>query len=700
MEQLQASDFHDIGQVTEPRVGPDGDRIAYVQKTPDGDEEYSATIHLVGDSDSRRFTVEEGVDSQPRFSPSGDRLAFVSTRGEDDRPQLWVIPLSGGEARLVADVAGGVANPVWSPDGERIAFVQQVRPEDRENGDDLDVGEAFDPEPPDPRVIDRTVYRSAEKYFEGRRGHIYTVDTTDDEVRRITTDDRDYASPDWADESTLYFAASADVPDPDDAVEYEIFQYDTESGTRTSVHTSAGVQPHIRANADHQIACTYTDPDRTTLAQTELHVVDAESGTVAAMTATLDRTLGYQSAPQWGPDGRRLYFSTPDEGATALWTVEYDPTGEDQADPERLLREDWSSVHAAHAGPETVAFVRSEWDHPGELFVADADGSDERQVTTVNEDLLADREIAEPEELTYESGEARATWAGREAPNADAVAVDRERQGWLLTPPDFDPDEEYPLVVEVHGGPHAMWTTSGTMWHEFQTLAARGYVVFWSNPRGSAGYGEEFMTAIEQEWGAVTTADVLAGVDEVLDRDFVDEEELFLTGGSFGGYMTAWLVTHTDRFEAAASQRGVYDLSGFYGSTDWAYELVEQEFGTTPWEDPDFLADHSPTQYIDQVDTPTLVLHSDDDYRTPACTAELFHRGLRKEGVDTRLVRYPDEGHELSRGGQPSHIVDRIERIARWFDGYSKHIDAAPALERARNDGLSAGEASDDSAES
>jgi dipeptidyl aminopeptidase/acylaminoacyl peptidase len=230
------------------------------------------------------------------------------------------------------------------------------------------------------------------------------------------------------------------------------------------------------------------------------------------------------------------------------------------------------------------------------------------------------------------------------------------------------------------------------MWHEFQTLAARGYVVFWSNPRGSTGYGEAFAAAIERDWGETTTADVLAGVDAVTDRDYVDGDQVFLTGGSFGGFMTGWLVGTTDRFTAAVAQRGVYDLTGFYGSTDWAYKLVEGDFDTTPMDEPDFLWEQSPVGRAADVDTPTLVLHSDDDTRTPANTAELFHRILRKHGVDTRLVRYPDEGHELSRSGQPGHRVDRIERIARWFDGYSRFHDADRALDRAADAGLTAGQ--------
>jgi dipeptidyl aminopeptidase/acylaminoacyl peptidase len=339
---------------------------------------------------------------------------------------------------------------------------------------------------------------------------------------------------------------------------------------------------------------------------------------------------------------------------------------------------------------DEVALVRSEWDHPGEVFVvgeddgsSDGDGSQEtdglRRLTEVNASLLGERTIAEPEELRFES---------------EGTGI----QGWVLYPPDAAGEEidgdreetddeaetakEYPLVVEIHGGPHAMWGTSGSMFQEFQTLAARGYAVFWCNPRGSVGYGEDFQSAIEGEWGTVTARDVLAGVDEICERPEIDETNQFVTGGSFGGYMTAWLVGHTDRFRGAVTQRGVYDLASFYGSTD-AYKLIEWDFGVTPWEDFEGLRADSPVTYAPDVSTPTLVIHAERDYRVPVNNAEMLHLFYRKNGVETRLVRYPREGHELSRSGEPAHVVDRLARIARWFDGYSTHHDAPKALDRA-----------------
>ncbi|MFQ3295142.1 MAG: dipeptidyl aminopeptidase/acylaminoacyl peptidase [Natrialbaceae archaeon] len=677
METVSADDFQDIVQVADPQLAPGGDRVAFVRKVPRDDEEYEATVHVVSTAggEPQRFTIEEGADSEPRWSPSGDRIAFVSTRGaDDDRPQLWVVPTHGGEARQITTVAGGVGSIEWSPDGTRIAFVQQASEEDREEERDVEVPGDFEPEEPDPRVIDRTVYRTQERYFDGKRSHVYVVDLADDAVERLTDGDADFGGPTWGDDETLYYAKSVG-DDPDDSVEYEIVAHDLAEDETERLHRTTGWAMELAATEDGRIAHVFQEEEQVSIQPAEVKVYNRETGDVTHPTADLDRTLGLHGSVQWGPDEELLYFATPDEGATALWEVAWDDT-----DPDRVLREDWSSIDGADVGDDAVAFVRSEWDHPGDVFVATRGGAEERRLTRVNDDYFEDRAVSRPEELRYESNQG-------------------EVQGWVLRPPEYDEIDQYPMVVEIHGGPHAMWTTSGTMWHEFQTLAARGYVVFWSNPRGSTGYGEEYSKAIERDWGNVTMTDVMAGVEKVAERDSVDDTNVFLTGGSFGGFMTSWMVGQTDSFRAAVSQRGVYDHTGFYGSTDGAYKLIEGDFDTTPWEEPEFLWEKSPTSHAHEVETPTLLIHSDDDFRTPASTAELFHRILRKHDVETRMVRYPGEGHELSRSGQPGHIVDRIERIARWFDGYSDHHDVPRALDRPDEADLSAREDDEDEGE-
>jgi len=726
VQPIEAADYHDLALPSDPRLSPDGDRVAFVRSVPSDDESYESTVYVVSTEggDPRRFTVAEGEDSEPRWSPSGDRLAFVSTRGaDDDRPQLWVLPTGGGEARQVTNVAGGVSDIAWSPDGERIVFCQQASAEDREQERDLDVPEEFEPEDPDPRVVDRTVYRSAQRYVDRKRSHVYVVDLGDDtagtdetggdgnsedEIHRLTDGDADFESPAWGDAGTLYYAERVG-DDPDDSIEYEILAHDIESDDVESLHRTTGWAARLAATTDGRVAHVYNDPDRSTLEPSELNVYDRTSERVTTPTASLDRTLDADVSPQWGPDEEHLYAATPDHGVVPVWRLPWDDERASEGDesgegPERVV--DAAHVSGAHVTGAGAAVVQSDWDYPGDVFVTtdgqrnDGDDADTglRRLTHLNETYLDERAVVRPEPVRFDSEN-----PGPEPTTATGEPADvtGDVQGWLLTPPESDDEPEtgqYPLAVEVHGGPHAMWSTAGTMWHEFQTLAARGYAVFWCNPRGSTGYGADFAAAIEDSWGPVTTADVLAGVDTVAERADVDGDRLFLTGGSFGGFMTAWLVGHTDEFTAAVAQRGVYDLTGFYGSTDAAYRLVEDDFGVTPWEDPGGLWDASPVACCDRVRTPTLVLHSDDDYRTPANTAELFHRGLCKHGVDTRMVRYPREGHELSRSGEPGHVVDRIERIARWFDGYSTYHDAPRALDRPDDDGLSAGENGDDDA--
>jgi len=691
METVRASDYHDIVQVDDPRISPDGERVAYVRSVPKSDEEYEATVHVVpvGGGEPRQFTVAEGVDGEPRWSPSGDRLAFVSTRGADgDRPQLWVLPTDGGEARQVTDVVGGVSEIAWSPDGSKIAFLQQASEDDREAGRDTGLDDAeYEPEDPDPRVIDRMIYRAGEQYFDGRRAHVYVADLHENEVQRLTDGDYDHTTPEWGDESTLYYGVRR-TGDPDDNIDLDIVAYDLDAGEETeTVVETTGWGAMLAATSDGRVAYAYTPEENATLRQTELEVTDRETGDVTTPTASLDRTLSMDVPIQWGPDETELYFSTPDEGDVAVWRA----PGDASADPERVVSD--GHVAGGSVGEDAVAFVRSEWDHPGDVFATTRGGAETRRLTRANADYLDDRAVSQPEEIRFENE------------SGDEI------QGWVLTPPDFDsaawdaagqssgdeprdPDEQYPLAVEIHGGPHSMWSTSGTMWQEFQLLAARGYVVFWSNPRGSTGYGEEFMAAVgEGGWGPLATEDVLAGVEEVADREYIDEDDLFVTGGSYGGYMTTWIVGQTDRFSGAVSQRGVYELNSFYGSTD-AFKLVEWDFDATPWDDPEFLWENSPAAYADRVDTPTLLVHSDDDYRVPVNNAEMLYLMYKKNDVETRLVRYPREGHELSRSGEPAHVVDRLERIVRWFDGYSDHRDVPPALERG-DDGLSASESED-----
>jgi dipeptidyl aminopeptidase/acylaminoacyl peptidase len=354
---------------------------------------------------------------------------------------------------------------------------------------------------------------------------------------------------------------------------------------------------------------------------------------------------------RWSPDGNSLIFSSGDEGDTGLYSV---PS--DGGTPASLVsgRREVLAFDVARDDGQ-ISFVACTPERPPDLYAAAPDGSQEKTLTDWNGKLLERKQVMPVEEIWY--------------PAPDGVEV----QGWLIKPPDFDPAKTYPMAVEIHGGPHAMWGPSTmSMWHEWQSLAARGYVVFYCNPRGSGGYGYAFADAIHSRWGDADMPDILAGVDYVSSQGSIDPARLAVTGGSYGGFMTAWIVGHDQRFAAAVSQRGVYHLSSFFGTTDIP-ELIEWEFDGRPWESYERLWQHSPLAYVEQIKTPLMIIHSEQDFRVPIPDAEHLFLALRWLKREVEFVRYPREGHELSRSGEPRHRVDRLNRIIDWFDTYCQN---------------------------
>jgi dipeptidyl aminopeptidase/acylaminoacyl peptidase len=477
VQPIQASDYHDLATVSDPRHSPDGERVVFVRHTPEDDESVASTVCVVsvGASENvRQFTATAGVDSEPRWSPSGDRLAFTATRGDDDRTQLWVMPTDGGEARQVTDVPGAVSEIAWSRDGERIAFVQSVMANERDAGHDYGDTREEGRETPDPRVLDRLVYRAGEQYFDGTRSHVYTTDL-DGDIERVTDGEYDYGPPTWSAEF-LYFTAKR-TDDPDDNTVVDVLAHDPSTGETEELFQTNEWLASIAATSDDRVAYTHTPPEMGAMGQTDLKVYDRSVDESATLTADLDRTVDPMSF-DWDHEEESVVFITPDEGEFVVRRA--------QEDEDRGIETAVAEGHVTgmSAAGERVAFVKSAWDHPGDVFVRE--NGETTRLTRVNEDYLANHVISEPEAIRFSDD--------------DGPEID----GWVLTPPagvDVDGggsrnDGPYPLVTEIHGGPHAMWSTAGTMWHEFQTLAARGYAVFWSNPRGSTGYGQEFQGAI------------------------------------------------------------------------------------------------------------------------------------------------------------------------------------------------------------
>ncbi len=684
---ITPEDFYDIVSVEDPQVSPDGAWIAYVRFSVDRvEDKYRRAIWLAPTDGGppKPFTSGPKQDYAPRWSPDGKTLAFVSTRA-GDKPQIYLIPSDGGEARQLTNAPQGAQDPAWSPDGEYIAFTSRANAEEREQEDaNPETGDGTEPpqdafeakqrreaeehqekERFDPRVVRRQPYRAGTDFFDDRRTHIYVIATgaIDPEAseaikkpRRLTDGDVDFAAPIWSPDGASILTAATRDPESDTAWIYQdVFciriPVPPADGPREEPVPLTGPgfsNTNPRPAPDGRLIAYLRRPEERITAQVaRLVVIPADGGTPREVAPDFDRGV---DDFRWSPDGRRLIFMSGDEGDTNLYTVPVEG-----GTPALTVagRREVVAFDVAHKSGQ-IGFVACTPERPPDLYTAAMDGSNERRLTDVNQKLLGKKQVMPVEEVWYSAH--------------DGVEI----QGWLIKPPGFDPNQTYPLAVEIHGGPHAMWGPSTrTMWHEWQCLAARGYVVFFCNPRGSNGYGYAFRDSVHGQWGDTDMPDILAGVDHVVSQGYIDTARMAVTGGSYGGFMTAWIVGHDQRFAAAVSQRGVYHLTSFFGTSD-VPELIEWEFDARPWEAYEDLWRYSPLAYVNEIKTPLLIIHSERDFRAPIPDAEHLFVMLRRLKREVEFVRYPREGHELSRSGEPRHRVDRLNRIIDWFDRYCK----------------------------
>lgn len=676
-ELIRIEDLYNIEWLEDPRVSPDGAWIAYVRVTSDRTRNaYRRSIWLTTpEEDRKQFTTGTHQDHTPRWSPDGRTLAFVSTRS-DDKPQVYLIAVDGGEARPLTSMPNGATEPAWSPDGTRIAFLSRVHEGERAKEDTN--GEEEPPADPwearrrqeqieheekervDPRVITRLPYRSGTSYLDGRRSHIYTipVEAEEDErkPRRLTDGDVDFGAPAWAADGHAILSHTARDPNLDSLFLYQdVVRIDLESRAVEQLSGDDGFTSFApRPSRDGRWVAYTRMPEERPLGWGPRLAVMPAAGTSAEardLSMPLDRPV---EDFRWSPDGQALFFGVEDRGDTHIYRVAV--TG---GEPQRILGGTRSiesfDVPAPALGSDDppIAFIASTPTALADLWLRTAD-REERRLVQSNADYLAEKDIQVPEEIWFT------------APDSHEI------QGWVVKPPRFDPSHKYAMIVDIHGGPHVMWGPSfRTLWHEWQVFAAHGYVVLFCNPRGSEGYGHAFQGAIHDNWGYAEGPDILAGIDHVVAQGYVDSDRICVTGGSYGGYMTTWLIGHDDRFAAAATQRGVYNLTSFYGTSD-AFELIEVEFDGDPWSVTDKLHHHSPLAYAPNIHTPLLILHADQDYRAPISDAEQLFAVLRRLGREVQFVRYPRDGHELSRSGEPKHRVDRLQRIIDWFDQHCR----------------------------
>jgi dipeptidyl aminopeptidase/acylaminoacyl peptidase len=672
---ITAEDLYQISSLSDPQFSPDGRWLAYVHTRIDRRSNgYQSAIWLapLHGGRLRQFTAGEKRDTSPRWSPDGRWLAFLSNRGGDKaKGQIYLMATDGGEAQRLTDMENGADEPTWSPDGRSIAFTSRVNAEEMareaEQEAPLDADEAErrarereqrEKEKTDPRIIDRFAYRAETSYFDGRTSHLYVLELDPKtgraagKPRRVTEAERNYRTARWLPDGSALVAVAGRTPGEDDLFYYPDLVRVPLASPVSPEELLTG--PETADNAPRPspdgrwIAYLSVPVAEFSAANTEIKLLPAmgERGEPRVLTGDLD---AHASDIAWSPDSRSVCFLAARQGRVDLCRVSI------EGGPVEVLLSAEREILAYDLSPDgrQAGFVASTDRAPWDLYVADLDGSKEERLTEVNGPWLEDRLLAEVEDLWFES--------------SDGTRI----QGWIVKPPQEQPGPG-PLVLSIHGGPHVMWSRhEPTMWHEWQMLAARGYRVLACNPRGSDGYGRDFRASLLHQWGEADLADLMSGVDEVVARGQADPERLFVTGGSYGGFMTAWVIGHDERFKAAVAQRGVYDLISFYSTSDIPL-LTEWEFDANPWEQAELLWRFSPLAYVESIHTPLLLIHSENDFRAPIPAAEGLFVALRRLKREVEMVRYPRDGHELSRSGEPKHRVDRLERIAGWFD---RHLE-------------------------
>lgn len=640
-------DLYRIQWLSDANISPDGSVVAFTASRLDaGADDYRSAIWTVradGTGQPERFTWSDAKDTSPRWSPDGKQLAFLSNRA-GDKSQLFVIDARGGEARALTSLPEGAGAPVWSPDGRRIAFAARVRsaPESPD---------AEKPKNPPARVITTLKYRAnGEGFTYDRRRHVFVVDVETEEVRQLTDGDWDDIQPAWSPDgnSIAFVSARHDDRDYDRATDLY----------RVGV---AGGDPVLLTPGGASIALPAWAPDGRQIAY--LGYADAEdaprnshlwvlapdgSSAPRCLTEDYDRQLEVSetSAPVWSTDGATIFSGVEDRGATGVVAVDV------ASGSVRILiggERSISGFSISQSG--AIAFAASATSSPAEIFVAGPRG--EIQLTDLNAGWRAEVELPAPEHFVVDS---------------DGGVVD----AWMMRPAGFVEGRTYPALVNIHGGPFGQY--GWAFLDEFQVESGAGYAVIYCNPRGSSGRDDGFARAIIGAPGEPDSADIMATVDAAVARyDFIDPARIGVLGGSYGGYLTSWIVGHTNRFAAACSERALNNRYSKEGTSDiWSgYTYLR----TRQWQDPALYARYSPITYVCDMQTPLLILHSEEDIRCPIEQGEQLFVALKQLRREVRFVRFPGENHDLSRSGKPSHRVQRFEHILDWFNF---HLYEAP----------------------
>lgn len=701
IEPIVTTDLLKVRNVSSVDLSSDGQKavfsvrsIATLPAKDDGQPTYEYRTHLyflnILDINARPVQLTHGKrqDSSPMISPDGSRVAFVRADADDETSQIWVLPLQGGEARQVTSFEHGASNPVWSPDGSALLVTSAIpmsklegsppwpmeRPE--RSWSDVELGEEQNARPDgtkeeirawlagnaeefNPHVINRIAFQGEHALREEMQfAHLFVIDPDDAETTplQLTNGFSSHSSPAFLPDgqSIVYAATKSPVTHPDRLLEAGLWKVNIDGTDDQEILRLEGWT--LRSPKPSQdgtvVAFVGRQTDEPADRQSQLGLISIVDPEAEVLWLTDEKTYDYSvSAFAWSGPNIELLFTGPREGGFPLMMV-----NEGLVQPAPLVeRNDIGPVGVQVfdvAGSTTIYSLVSAA-NPCVLRVIDPRG--DRLVFDLNE-WVADKTLSLP------TGD----WLTR----PDGIKV----QYWTMEPTNRESGQTYPVCLELHGGPSAMWGPGEfTMWLEFQLLCSWGYGVVYSNPRGSGGYGYTHQRANFQDWGDGPTGDVLAALDTMLENDWADPERLVVTGGSYAGYLTAYIVGHDHRFKAAVAQRGVYDIQTFFGEGN-AWRLARWAMGGYPWETRmrAIYRRESPFTDVHRIRTPLLIMHSSNDLRTGVSQSEMLYRALKELEKPVEYIRYPGAGHDLSRTGDPKQRLDRLNRIIEFFE---RHID-------------------------
>jgi acylaminoacyl-peptidase len=636
----------------DPQVSPDGSQVVYVRNFFDVMTDRARTnLWLVSAEGSRHRPLTSGARSNasPRWSPTGDRLVWISS--QDGSAQLWVRWMDSGQEARITNLTEGPGNLAWSPDGRWIALTQFVEAEP-----DAALAKGMPSAPEGAEwaapavVIDDVQYKNDGQTGFARQGntHVFVVPAEGGTPRQLTPGAYDHSQPTWTPDgrSLIVVANRRDDAELEGANDTDLYEIALDDGRVTRLTTRYGPDGSPAVSPDGgRIAYTGYDDRLQGYSITRLYVMGRDGSGGREIGTGLDRDV---EELRWSGDGESLVIQYTDQGVGKVARVTLDGTVTPLADHlgGTSIGRPYSGGSFSLASNGTVAYTLSSPSHPSDVALVPA-GGQLRRLTELNEDLLAHKTLAEVEELWWES-----SFDGRRV------------QGWIMKPPGFSPGQRYPLVLEIHGGPFSSYGPHFSA--EAQLYAAAGNVVLYTNPRGSTSYGEEFGNLIHHAYPGNDYDDLMSGVDAVIGQGYVDEDRLYVTGGSGGGVLTAWIVGKTDRFAAAAVQKPVINWASFVLHADGIPFFAKYWFGELPWEDIDHYWSRSPLSLVGNVTTPTMLVTGEVDYRTPMSETEQYYAALKLEGVPTAMVRVPEASHGIA--SRPSQLLTKVAHILGWFD--------------------------------